>query len=226
MKRSNRRSIGISIDKKGNISVAAPFKVSEGTIKELLLKKSSWILSKLAELEKTATEANLPKTFRTGDKLLFMGQEHTLRLIEDKHLKRPVIRLGGSSHIELYSSNTSEVESLKAAIRNWYVDEFEKIIKQSVGVHSRLLGVVPGRITIREQRTRWGSCSSKGNLNFNWRLIMAPIDIINYVVIHELCHIKEMNHSANFWLLVGKLCPDFKLKRNWLKENGQRLTLD
>ena len=227
LKRSSRRSIGISIDKKGNISVAAPFNVPEKNVKELLAKKSSWILSKLNFIEKSAAEeGDIPKTFRDGDKLLFMGEEYTLRLIQDKLLKLPIIRQGGDKALELYSANGCSIDQLRDTIRNWYVKEFEKIIKDCVDAYSKLLGVKPRRLTIREQKTRWGSCSSKGNLNFNWRLVMAPIDIFSYVAIHELCHMKEMNHSERFWALVGKLCPDYRLKRKWLKENGQKLTLD
>ena len=86
-----------------------------------------------------------------------------------------------------------------------------------------LLGVTYGRITIRNQKTRWGSCSTKGNLNFNCLLMLAPPEVRDYVVIHELCHRREMNHSKNFWALVGTLCPDYKVHRGWLRQNGHNL---
>jgi predicted metal-dependent hydrolase len=81
-----------------------------------------------------------------------------------------------------------------------------------------------GRITVREQKTRWGSCSSKGNLNFNWKLMMMPEPIIDYVVIHELAHRKHMDHSKNFWLEVEKVLPDYRIKRDWLRKNGRLYT--
>ena len=89
-----------------------------------------------------------------------------------------------------------------------------------------MLGVTYGKISIRDQKTRWGSCSSEGNLSFNWRLILAPPDVLDYVVIHELCHRKEMNHSKEFWALVESLMPEYKERRKWLRENGNNLTLD
>lgn len=90
---------------------------------------------------------------------------------------------------------------------------------------AHILGVSYGNITIRDQKTRWGSCSSKGNLSFNWRLILAPPNVLDYVVVHELCHRKEMNHSPKFWALVESVMPDYKQYRKWLKENGNKLTL-
>ena len=85
------------------------------------------------------------------------------------------------------------------------------------------MGVDYGRITVRDQRTRWGSCSAKGNLNFNWRLILAPGEVLDYVVVHELAHRREMNHSKRFWSLVEMVLPDYERRRRWLKENGEAL---
>lgn len=84
------------------------------------------------------------------------------------------------------------------------------------------MGVTYGRITVREQKTRWGSCSSKGNLNFNWKLVLMPEEILDYVVVHELAHRKEMNHSTAFWAVVGSVIPDYRARRQWLKVNGSR----
>lgn len=93
-------------------------------------------------------------------------------------------------------------------------------IPERVAYYASLLGVTYGRITIRHQKTRWGSCSAKGNLNFNCLLMLAPSRVLDYVVIHELCHRKEMNHSPAFWVLVERFCPDYRQSRKWLKENG------
>lgn len=89
--------------------------------------------------------------------------------------------------------------------------------------YARLMGVTYGRISIREQKTRWGSCSSKGNLNFNWRLIFAPEEVVDYIVVHELAHRKEMNHSRAFYNVVASVLPDYKVQEKWLKENGEKL---
>lgn len=91
--------------------------------------------------------------------------------------------------------------------------------------YAGMLGVTYGRITIRDQKSRWGSCSSRGNLNFTWKLVLAPPEILDYVVVHELCHRLEMNHSAAFWAHVERILPDYQERRSWLKENGWLLEI-
>jgi len=100
-----------------------------------------------------------------------------------------------------------------------------KIIPQRVAYYAEKMGVTYGRITIRNQKTRWGSCSSKGNLNFNCMLMLAPREVLDYVVIHELCHRKEMNHSKRFWKEVEKVMPDYEVHKKWLKDNGSILLI-
>ena len=102
-------------------------------------------------------------------------------------------------------------------------DQAVKEIPERVRYYAPLVGVTYGRITIRNQKSRWGSCSSKGNLNFNCLLLLAPPDVMDYVIVHELCHRKEMNHSPQFWAEVARIMPDYETHRKWLKENGDRL---
>ncbi len=106
-----------------------------------------------------------------------------------------------------------------------YRQAAKEYIPKRVAYYAGLLGVDYNTITIRDQKTRWGSCSSKGNLSFSWRLILAPPKVLDYVVVHELCHRREMNHSPRFWALVESIIPDYKTHRKWLKENGEKLSI-
>ena len=102
-------------------------------------------------------------------------------------------------------------------------DEALKVIPERVEYFAKVIGVTYGKITVRNQKTRWGSCSSKGNLNFNCLLMLAPPEVLDYVVVHELCHRKQMNHSKAFWLEVEKVLPNYKEVRKWLKEEGSQM---
>jgi len=224
LRKSSRKSIGISIDKYGKITVAVPNKVSEAYVKEVLRKKSSWIIGKITGIEASAQNFS-PKVFNEGEIYPYLGKMYCLKLIEDNQLKRPGIRLGKES-LEIYYKAPKEPELLRDTLKQWYVSKFISLLEERIGFYSKLIGVAPGRVTVREQKTRWGSCSSKGNLNFNWKLILAPIEVVDYVIVHELCHMKELNHSTKFWSLVGSICPKYMEYRKWLKENGNNLSLE
>ena len=113
----------------------------------------------------------------------------------------------------------------RSALEERYRNAAKEYFPLRVAHYAALLGVTYERITIREQKTRWGSWSSAGNLNFNWKLMLAPPRVLDYVVVHELCHRKEMNHSKAFWAIVESILPDYKESRKWLKENGHLLQL-
>lgn len=111
------------------------------------------------------------------------------------------------------------------ALVNKHKKYARKIFEAKVAYFQQFTGGEYTSITIRDQKTRWGSCSGRGTLSFNWRLILAPTEILDYVVVHELCHLTHMNHSKEFWGLVGSVIPDYKARRKWLKENGHTLRL-
>ncbi len=120
-------------------------------------------------------------------------------------------------------SNLTDTQ--RAALEKRYIEAARDYFPKRVSHFQPLTGGSFSRIQIRDQKTRWGSCSAKGTLSFNWRLMLAPPAVLDYVVVHELCHLTYMNHSAAFWALVEKVCPDYRIHRRWLKEHGQELVL-
>ena len=112
---------------------------------------------------------------------------------------------------------------LDAAQEKELRERAKSVLAQRTAYFARQIGVTYGRITVRDQKTRWGSCSQAGNLNFNFRLILAPPEVLDYVVVHELCHRRQMNHSAQFWQEVAQVLPDYRARKAWLTENGWRL---
>lgn len=120
-------------------------------------------------------------------------------------------------------ADSMKIQPLSEAEQRLYRDKARDIFEQKVSYYARMMGVSYGRIAIRDQKTRWGSCSGEGNLNFNWRLIFAPAGVLDYVVVHELAHRKEMNHSPRFWRVVEDTMPEYRKYQKWLKENGRGL---
>lgn len=152
---------------------------------------------------------------------LRMKNEDIQRFISEKsawieeHLKIMQMRIASNPDNEQHKFTSEELAEL--------TEKAKKIIPERVAYYAALMGVHYNKITIRHQVSRWGSCSSKSNLNFNCLLVLCPLEVLDYVTVHELCHLKEMNHSRRFWAEVAKIIPDYQVKRNWLKNNGSEL---
>ncbi|MFW6026541.1 MAG: M48 family metallopeptidase, partial [Candidatus Woesearchaeota archaeon] len=116
-------------------------------------------------------------------------------------------------------------EKIKENIISWYRERADKKIKERVNKYKDKIGIEPNNVKVKKQKKRWGSCSSKGNLNFNWKLIMAPMSIVNYIVVHELTHLKYSNYSQDFWQLIETIIPDYEERQEWLRINGRKLTI-
>lgn len=124
------------------------------------------------------------------------------------------------THVEKAKKNQQEKKQLTQQQREHYLDQAMQVFPERVRYYAEQMGVTYNRICLREQKTRWGSCSSRKNLNFNWKLIMMPPEILDYVVVHELSHLVEMNHSKRFWAVVEKYYPQYEKAKAWLKANG------
>ena len=192
-----------------------PFEVNR-----FVIEKTPWIEKQWEKIENQSSIHPKPK-YKSGDIFYYMGRplELTVRPCEKK---RPSVRISADKLIiQLYHrvSEAEGVKMVKKTLEDFYRKKAEEIIHDRLEYFNEHYRFRYHRITLRNQKSRWGSCSTQKNLNFNWRLAMAPVEIIDYVVVHELCHLKEMNHSASFWKLVSEACPDYKKSRKWLKEN-------
>ena len=145
------------------------------------------------------------------------------RRMRSDDIKRFVESKSGWIEKHLAARNPIEPSKLSEKEISKLREEARHLVTQRVKYYAPIIGVPYGQIAIRTQRTRWGSCSSKGNLNFNCLLALVPPDVLDYIVVHELCHRKELNHSERFWTEVGKVLPDYKIRKKWLKDNGANL---
>lgn len=215
-----RRTIQIQVISAQSVRVTAPKGYSEAMAENLLLKKSKWVLRHLRRLE-TATHFSESLQFLHGTSLLYRGLPHELVLLADGG-KKPHVTLHQQSiavHLnELIGDNNHPL--VVSSLQAWYWNQAKTLLEQRTAYWAGQIGVWPSRLCLRDQKSRWGSCSSSGSINYNWRLILAPPDVLDYLVIHELCHLQHPNHSKAFWQFVASWCPNYQLHRSWLKENG------
>ena len=213
--RSKRRTIALVISPDATLTVRAPFYLPISFIEEFIEKKSSWILRKISELEKRPTVKG--KEYVSGEGFLYLGKTYRLRYIED-HANELVFK-------DAFLISKVHRKETKELFISWYKKEAEKKISERVAWYSERSGLKYKSINISNAQKRWGSCSTTGNLNFSWRLIMAPLSVIDYVVVHELVHLTEKNHSRQFWNKVKILFPGYQRHKKWLQENGHLLNV-
>ena len=221
VKRSLRaKNVRLEVRPQTGLTVIIPESYKIGKLPRLLQSKERWILNNLARCSHFQSPS-AGRELRSGDSVPYLGRD--LELVKrGNHSGVGNVMLEGNTLAvspELFKNGILEL-----ALEQWYRTEAAKLINERVDKLSSQMGACYKRIVIRGQKTRWGSCSHKKNLSFNWKLVMAPETVIDYVIIHELSHLKEMNHSRRFWELVAQYCPGWQEHKKWLKKHEADLT--
>jgi hypothetical protein len=213
--RAKRRTIALIIERNGGLTVRAPKRATLGDIERFIHEKMDWILR---TRERLKAMIEIPKKqFVDGETFLLLGNEYRLTLVPPQ---RPALKFNDGFTLGITSQKRGESLFIR-----WYKEQALRILSDRVTLYAARHGFSPKQVKVNSAKTRWGSCSSNGALNFTWRLAMAPLQVVDYVVIHELVHLKIKNHSPKFWKAVEALLPEYKLHRKWLRENGERLVL-
>ncbi len=214
--RSRRKTIAVEITKEAGVLVRAPLKLARREVLAFVQQNRSWIARKLAQA-RVRQEERTPRRFLEGENFPFLGEQHRLRYVAGGEYLR---KLNGE--FLLGADLSSRAEDL---FRTWYRARAREILEDRVAHFSLRMGLTCRSVRITDAKERWGSCNAAGSLNFAWRLVMAPPPVIDYVIVHELAHLVEMNHSRRFWERLGRILPDYAKRRKWLRENEHRLTL-
>jgi len=214
--RSRRRTIAIEISHDAELIVRVPNRVAFRHVEKFVNEKKDWILSK-QELLRTKKSQVKNKKFETGDTFLFLGEKYFLSVIENVTKK---LELG-----DQFILSSKYQEKAKDLFEKWYKKKALEIFLDRAGNIARENDLSFTKIKINSAKHRWGSCTSEGNINLCWRLIMAPIEVVDYVIAHELAHLVHRNHSRRFWAKVLKMHPTYKKDRKWLKDKGHILVL-
>jgi predicted metal-dependent hydrolase len=217
--KKRKKTISLHVNTDGSVVVSAPYRTPKGEIDKFFRDKKSWLLRKIRERETRLKEIK-PKEYRTGEVFLFLGNPYPLIIIDTIHASDS---LAFSSYQFILTG--AKVHQGRALFVAWYTQRLKEYVGERVDYYSCILGLTPRGIRISNARRRWGSCSPDNRLSFSWRLIMAPGSVIDYVVVHELTHMRVKDHSIRFWNLVAKTIPDYKQQRFWLKEKGHLLDI-
>ena len=224
-RKRKRAEIAVRPDLK--VEFRAPYGLSPETIKEMVRRKAGWICKKLESFEANKLP-DQKKQYLEGEIYLFLGREYPLKIMALDSIKKPFTTLKDSELMVTVPVKTSEGLSpllLKKAIWDFYSERAEEEVSDILRDYSKKLGISPPPFKVKYQKRRWGSCSADNVIRINFQLIMAPPEQLEYVVVHELCHIKEKNHSARFWRLVEKLMPAYAIHRRDLKKDGWKYVL-
>lgn len=211
--RSRRSSITIQITPQGELVVKAPKFMPQFVIDKFLHEKSDWIEKTLA---KVSTRQTKQKTYHEGEEFLFLGITHTLKFVDR-------IEVSAKNGKLLFPK--ALVFRIKKELENWYKNKAKEIITRRVSYHAKQMGKEYTSVMFSQTSSKWGTCTHENKLQFNWKLVMAPLIVLDYVVIHELAHTIYKHHQNSFWKEVARFTPAYKQHRKWLNDHAHLLTI-
>ena len=210
--------MSLHIKEDGRVVVYAPYNTPKWEIGKFVESKQSWISEKLSEREGLIKPVE--KKFLPGEEFFYLGELYPLE-IEDNFHQGPLLKLSFGKFI----LSKNHIQGARALFIEWYRKQAREKLAERIDYYSNRLQLFPRGIKITSARSRWGSCSRDDHLCLSWRIVMAPLRVLDYVLIHELAHIKEKNHSKKFWNYLGSILPGYKEHRRWLREHENLLQL-
>lgn len=215
--RSRRATADIVIERDGRILVRAPETLPDERIEDIIEAKRYWIYKTLAEW-RDLNATRVLREYRNGEGFLYLGRSYRLSLVGKQ--SEPLLLKDGRFCLRRDCVDQGDIAAAQAAFRDYYIARGKERIEQRVAYYAPKVGVTPRLVDVRELGLRWASCSPSGNLAFHWKCMMAPQTIIDYIVVHELCHFHHRDHTDAFWNEVDKVMPCYRERKEWLKKNG------
>jgi predicted metal-dependent hydrolase len=219
IRRPRTKTARLQVDD-GAVSIVVPLELPQTRIKKILAEKNRWIKEKLY-LHQQAMPAS-SKEFVNGEAFAYLGRNYRLKIKTGAFA--PVKLKQGRLVVTLPKQNRTP-ELIRTALVQWYQQQALIRFTEKVERYAKIIGVSPKKVSIKQFKSRWGSCTAKGEIQFHWKVILAPHKIVDYVVIHELCHLKHHDHSPAFWKSVERYMPDYLESKEWLKMVGSRFDL-
>ena len=217
--RSRRKTASIYIERDGQVSILVPDKLTDRQVEALLESKRKWIYKSLAEWQ-DLNARRVHRDYVNGEGFLYLGRSYRLKLVSD--LAEPLMLKDGYFCLR---TNNGSLPDADAAFKAFYRAKGDVRIPPRVAYYQAKMDVEPKAVKLLDLKHRWASCSPGGNLNFHWKCMMAPLTILDYIVVHELAHLVYPNHTKAFWNEVDKVMPDFQERKEWLRVNGAGMDL-
>lgn len=224
---SSRQDVTIAVDWISGVSITVPEGTNQEHIETVLKRKARWILRKLAEFREIK-HLSTHHEFVSGEKFPYLGRQCRLKVQASADTVDASLTFHNGRFLAVVpvsSSPTWREEQLRNAFRDWYVTHGLDKVRQRVEFFGSRLGLQPSKVVVKDQRARWGSCTKGGTININWRVLMAPMRIVDYVIVHEMSHMIHPDHSVEFWTLLSSVMPDYDQRKEWLRIHGPTLAL-
>jgi len=217
-----RKTMGIYIDIYGHIEVRVPKETQEEKVLQLLEGKWDWLQRSRKEMiERTAGKKE--KVYDNGETFQYLGDNYPIEIVQDINIKQDHVVIDGDKFI-IYVKQYED-ERIKQALKRFYYQKCKVLVEKRIRFYQSNFKLKPRSIRISDNKSSWGTCDSNLQLTFNWKLAMAPLEVIDYIVVHEMCHMVHMNHDRSFWRLVGKILPDYEERKSWLAQSSWKMII-
>ena len=217
-----RKTMSIEVESTGEVTVIAPVGTSTEDIMEKVKSRAGWIVSKQYE-SKFINDTKINREAVSGESYMYLGRNYSLDIRVDENIDNISVKLFQSKFV--VNTYTKDKDLIKKSMENWYREKTLAKVKERVSYYSSYFSNEVTYVKVKEQKKRWASCTSNNELLFNWRCVMAKSTALDYIVVHEMCHMYYMNHSQEFWDLVASVMADYEVRKEWLRDYGIRMNL-
>ena len=221
IRRSARRkkTVAVTVDPGGGVLVVAPARLAGARLDEIVTRKAPWIVQRLRRAESDGPPP-APREFVSGESVLYLGRHYRLKVHpDDTDGAGPAKLRGGWLHVPA-PPGARQAAQVRAALVAWFRRRAAERLPERVEAWRAKAGVAPPRVVVADQRKRWGSCDHRGTIRLNWRIVQAPMRLVDYVVVHELVHLRHRGHGCDYWRAVGRVMPDYERRREDLRRCG------
>ena len=217
-----RKTMSIEVETTGEVTVIVPVGTATEDVIEKVKSRAGWIVSKQYE-SKFINDTKIEREAVSGESYMYLGRNYSLDIRVDENIDNISVKLFQGKFV--VNTYTKDEDLIKKAMENWYREKTLAKVKERVSYYSSYFNNEVTTVKVKEQKKRWASCTSKNELLFNWRCVMAPVFVLDYIVVHEMCHMEYKNHSKDFWNRVYAVMPDYEVRKLWLRNNGIKMDI-